>query len=203
MKVFDYDGGLMKYATLLSRITILNLLWLLCCIPLVTAGASTAAQFYSSSRLMQGDRHVFRNFRQGLKLYWRQGTVVWLFTALLSAAFAIACYILSISSIPSRNVLSVIAGIAFLTLMFITVWIYPVMVNFKGRILEILFNAFVFAFMYAPVTLIAVVFYGIGGFLFVRFLTTRMLVILFGPTFIAYCTLVLFEKVFQKYKLSK
>lgn len=42
MKVFEYDHGFMRYATLLSRLTLLNLLWLALCIPLVTAGVATA-----------------------------------------------------------------------------------------------------------------------------------------------------------------
>ena len=44
MKFFEYDGGFMRTATILSRLTLLNLLWLACCIPLVTIGAATAAQ---------------------------------------------------------------------------------------------------------------------------------------------------------------
>ena len=94
----------------------------------------------------------------------------------------------------------VISGMAFLTLLLVVIWIYPTMVNFSGKLQELFFNAFIFAFMYAPVTLIAVVFYGIAGFLFIRFLLTRMLVVLFGPALIVYSTLVLFEKVFKKYR---
>ena len=70
MKVFEYDHGFMRYATLLSRLTLLNLLWLALCIPLVTAGAATAALYHSAFCLMSGDVHIARNFKDGLKLYW-------------------------------------------------------------------------------------------------------------------------------------
>lgn len=200
MKVFEYDHGLMKYAALLSRLTILNLLWLALCIPVITAGASTAALYHSASRLMNGDIHTLQNFKEGLKLYWKKGTIVWIFTAILTAAFLFAYYLLRTAKIPDNLTLTVIAGIAFLTLLLIILWIFPVMINFSGKLSELIFNAFVFAFMYAPVTLIAAAFYGIGGFLFIRFLSARLLIILFGHALIVYCTLVLFEKVFQKYK---
>lgn len=200
MKFFDYDGGFMKTSTILSRLTILNLLWLVCCIPIITIGAATAAQHHSAACLMKGDRHTAKNFKNGLKLYWKKGTAVWLCSAVLAAAFGMACYMLDQGSMPYKNILMVIAGIAFLTMVLVLIWIFPVMVNFSGKLSEIVFNAFIFAFMYAPVTLIAVVFYGIAVFLFIRFLATRLLVILFGPTVVVYCTLVLFEKVFQKYK---
>lgn len=200
MKLFDYEGGFMNTALILSRLTLLNLLWLVCCIPLISIGAATAAQHHSAACLMNGDIHIGKNFMNGLKMYWKRGTVLWLFFALLGTAFGMACYILNTGNIPYKNVLMLISGIAFFTLLLMLIWVFPVMVNFTGKLTEIAFNAFVFAFMYAPVTLIAIVFYGIGGFLFIRFLATRLLFILFGPTVIVYCTLVLFEKVFQKYK---
>ena len=193
MKFFEYDGGFMRTATILSRLTLLNLLWLACCIPLVTIGAATAAQHHCAARLMRGDIHIGGNFKEGLRLYWKKGTVIWICSAVLGTAFGMACYMLNLGSM-------IMAGIAFLTMVLVLMWVYPVMVNFSGKLSDIVFNSFIFAFMYAPVTLIAAVFYGIAVFLFLRFLATRLLVILFGPTVVVYCTLVLFEKVFQKYK---
>lgn len=200
MKFFEYDGGFMRTATILSRLTLLNLLWLACCIPLVTIGAATAAQHHCAARLMRGDIHIGGNFKEGLRLYWKKGTVIWICSAVLGIAFGMACYMLNLGSMPYKNVLMIMAGIAFLTMVLVLMWVYPVMVNFSGKLSDIVFNSFIFAFMYAPVTLIAAVFYGIAVFLFLRFLATRLLVILFGPTVVVYCTLVLFEKVFQKYK---
>ena len=200
MKFFEYDSGFMKTATILSRLTLLNVLWLLCCVPLVTVGAATAAQHHSAACLMKGDRHIGQNFKKGLKLYWKKGSVIWLSSFVLAIAFGTACYILNLGTMPYKNMLMVIAGIAFLTMILVLMWVFPVMINFSGKLSEIVFNSFIFAFMYAPVTLIAAVFYGIAAFLFIRFLATRLLVILFGPTLVVYCTLVLFEKVFQKYK---
>lgn len=200
MKLFDYDGGFMRSAAILSRLTLLNLLWLVCCIPVFTAGAATAAQHHAAACLMRGDSHVSRNFKYGLRLYWKKATVLWLCTAVLGLAFGMACYLFFISAMPYKSVLTLISGIAFLTLVLVLLWAFPVMVSFKGNLQEILFNSFVFAFMYAPVTLIAASFYGIGAFLFIRWLSTRLLVALFGPTVIVYCTLILFDKVFQKYR---
>ena len=122
--------------------------------------------------------------------------MIWLITAVFSAIFGMASYLFQTARIPYHTVLMIISGMAFLTLLLVVIWIYPTMVNFSGKLQELFFNAF----MYAPVTLIAVVFYGIAGFLFIRFLLTRMLVVLFGPALIVYSTLVLFEKVFKKYR---
>lgn len=200
MSFFNYNSGFMRFSLLLSRLTILNLVWLICCIPLVTAGAATAAQYYSIRQLMKGDTAVFRNFCTGMKLYWKKATVIWLILAVLSAVFAVACYILTDIGTQGLTVPLSVAALAFLTLILTMLWVYPVMINFIGNLREIFFNAFIFTFMYAPLTLLAALFYGIAGFLFIRFLLTRGLVILFGQALVVYMNLNLFEKVFVKYR---
>ena len=200
MKFFDYNSGFMRSALLLSRLTILNLIWLICCIPLITAGVSTAAQYYCIRQLMDGDTAVFRNFRTGIKLYWKKASVIWLILSALTAAFCLAYYILTDAAVPGKSILVSVAALAFLTLVLTMLWVYPVMVSFKGNLREILFNAFVFTFMYAPITLIAAAFYAGAGFLLVRYLLARGLVILFGQSLVAYANMNLFGKVFLKYQ---
>ncbi len=200
MKLFNYEGPFMRFMLLLSRLTILNLLWLVCCIPVVTAGAATAAQYYAVSRLIDGDAAVFKNFRAGFRLHWKRATAVWIFLAALCAAFAMTSYTLSITEMPGRQALSVISALAFVSLFMVMLWFFPVMLNFRGTLREIIFNSFVFAFMYAPVTLIAVVLYGVLVFLFLRFYLVRGLIVLFGQALMAYAISVLFGRVFRKYK---
>ncbi|MDE7058705.1 MAG: DUF624 domain-containing protein [Lachnospiraceae bacterium] len=203
MKLFDYDSGFMQFITLLSRLTLLNILWTVCCIPVVTAGAATAAQYYSAQKLFEGDTHIFGNFRAGMRLYWRKSTIIWLFTALLSSAFLIGFYILTTAVVPGQTILTSISALAFVTMLMILLWVYPVMIHFTGNLREIFFNAFVFTFMYAPITLIAAAFYGLFAFLAFRYAIVLGLYLIFGQSLIVYAILVLFGKVFQKYKTNQ
>ena len=203
MKLFDYDSGFMQFITLLSRLTLLNILWTVCCIPVVTAGAATAAQYYSAQKLFEGDTHIFGNFRAGMRLYWRKSTIIWLFTALLSSAFLIGFYILTTAVVPGQTILTSISALAFVTMLMILLWVYPVMIHFTGNLREIFFNAFVFTFMYAPITLIVAALYGLFAFLAFRYAIVLGLYLIFGQSLIVYAILVLFGKVFQKYKTNQ
>ena len=203
MKLFDYDSGFMQFITLLSRLTLLNILWTVCCIPVVTAGAATAAQYYSAQKLFEGDTHIFGNFRAGMRLYWRKSTIIWLFTALLSSAFLIGFYILTTAVVPGQTILTSISALAFVTMLMILLWVYPVMIHFTGNLREIFFNAFVFTFMYAPITLIAAALYGLFAFLAFRYAIVLGLYLIFCQSLIVYAILVLFGKVFQKYKTNQ
>lgn len=203
MKLFDYDSGFMQFITLLSRLTLLNILWTVCCIPVVTVGAATAAQYYSAQKLFEGDTHIFGNFRAGMRLYWRKSTIIWLFTALLSSAFLIGFYILTTAVVPGQTILTSISALAFVTMLMILLWVYPVMIHFTGNLREIFFNAFVFTFMYAPITLIAAALYGLFAFLAFRYAIVLGLYLIFGQSLIVYAILILFGKVFQKYKTNQ
>lgn len=72
----------------------LNLLFLACCLPVFTIGASTTALFYTARKLLDGEcvglrKTFFHSFRQNLK----QATVV-LLILLIIGALAIADLIL-------------------------------------------------------------------------------------------------------------
>ena len=53
--LFDPDGAVMRGLTALSDIILLNLCFLLCCIPLVTAGAAWSALYGAYLRRREGD----------------------------------------------------------------------------------------------------------------------------------------------------
>ncbi len=65
----------------------LNLLWLLCCVPVVTAGASTVGLFTVTGKLAAGEEYQVKDdFFKAFKRDFRQSTAVWL--VVLAAGFA-------------------------------------------------------------------------------------------------------------------
>ena len=44
--IFRWDSPLMKFMMLITNLVCLNVLWLVCCLPVVTAGAATTAMHY-------------------------------------------------------------------------------------------------------------------------------------------------------------
>lgn len=79
MKFLSYDSPFSQLLLKLCYSCYLNLLWLICCIPIVTIGASTTALYYTSLKIVRGEDHAlghmfFRSFREN----FRQSTVLWL-----------------------------------------------------------------------------------------------------------------------------
>lgn len=200
MKAFEYNSQPMQFVNLLMNLTVLNLLWLVSCLPIITIGAATTAQYQVAGKCMDGDRNVFKNYISAFKKHFKQSTVIWFIFVLLTAAFYMAYHLLTTALVPGSQVLFIIAVLAFIALLFTVLWAFPVMVNFKGSISEILFNGFVFSFMYTPLTLIAIGIYAFAGYLMLSFMSARVLFLVFGHALIVYANLRLFRMAFRRHQ---
>ena len=63
----------------LGQLIALNLLWILCSLPIITAGASTTALFYCTLKLHKdGDIRVLHDFFKSFKQNFKQSTLIWI-----------------------------------------------------------------------------------------------------------------------------
>ena len=78
-RFFNIESPLMNFLNRVCDLLILNALFVLCCIPVVTIGASFTALHYVCYRMIRDEegyitRDFFRSFRQN----FRQSTLIWL-----------------------------------------------------------------------------------------------------------------------------
>ncbi len=79
MRFLSYDSKFGRFFLKLSYACCLNFLWFICCLPVITIGASTTALYYTSFKIAKDEGSFittmfFRSFRQNFK----QATVIWL-----------------------------------------------------------------------------------------------------------------------------
>ena len=79
MKFFSYDSKFSQLLLKLCYSSYLNLLWFLCSLPIFTIGASTAALYYVSLKIVRGEEaHIGAMFFRAFRENFRQATVLWL-----------------------------------------------------------------------------------------------------------------------------
>lgn len=82
--IFRLDGPVYKAMLFIYYIIILNFLWILFSIPLVTIGASTTASFYVAGKIIRNeDVHEFHDFFKSFKQNFKQATIAWLIIAII------------------------------------------------------------------------------------------------------------------------
>lgn len=78
MKFFRYDSGFWSAMERVFDWMLLNLLWLVTCLPVVTIGASTAALTDVSCRMAHGeDSAVFKSYFKAWAKHWKTATALW------------------------------------------------------------------------------------------------------------------------------
>lgn len=86
--LFDPDSGFGRAMDLILRLIILNVLWFVCSLPIVTLGASTAALCSVLMKFREGEEsHVVRRFFAAWRQNWKRATGTWLILLVLLALF--------------------------------------------------------------------------------------------------------------------
>ena len=132
----------------------LNILWLLCCIPIVTAGPSTVAFYYAMINLVRGEegyvhQDFFRSFRQNFK----QGMLAGLLLMAVGGFLAADVYIAYKSGKGIYTFLMVFFSILFVIWSFVALYTMPLLAKFENTLRNTLIWAFTLSIKNLPQTL--------------------------------------------------
>ena len=88
--LFRWDNPLIQLLTALADVILTNLLCLICCLPVVTAGASIAATYKVMLNLSQDTGGgIWNTFFTAFRENFKQATAVWLITLLVGASLSL------------------------------------------------------------------------------------------------------------------
>lgn len=80
--ILGFDGSLMRMGEKLFDLLALGFLWLLCSLPLITVGASTAALYYAVVKCVKKENgYPVKAFFHSFRLNLLPGTLLWLLVA--------------------------------------------------------------------------------------------------------------------------
>lgn len=196
--MFRYDSGIMTFLGKVTDIVILNLLTLLCCIPIVTIGASLTAAHYTALKMHRDtDNYVVKNFFKSFKANILQGTLIWILW-LVVVAVSVFAYMFY----PEGGISTVLKVVMCSMLIFIaltTMWIFPLQARFVNPIRMTMRNAFFFSCRYILRTLgmLAVTVAGLALWIFLS-PQWYWIPILFGFSLPIYLCAMMYSKVFEK-----
>ena len=201
-KLFAMDGKVVNILNRAADLVILNVLWLLCCIPIVTIGASnTALQYVALKMARNEESYVARTFFRVFRENFRQSTIVWGILLLVIAVIAGDLYVVTQMELPAGQIMAVpFVLLAFLTLI-TAQYLFPVMAFFENSTKKVIRNSFLMAVAHLPYTL-AVTAIGLIPVLILLFTNIIMAVFINIIIAVSLCTWLnafLFRKLFDRY----
>lgn len=153
--MFRYDGAFGRFMNLLFDILYVGILWVLFCIPVVTAGASSAAAYYAMAKCVRHKTgYVGREFLKAFRENFRQLLPLTIGFVCIAAVLALDLwYVWQNENTLNNSIFVVLVFIVFL-LTGLAVYVNPLMSRFYLKGIELLKKAGMLMFRFLPVTLL-------------------------------------------------
>lgn len=205
-RVFDFEGPFFQFFSRAADLMWLNLLFLVCSIPIVTIGASLTAMNYVALKMVKDeDSHITRSFFKSFKQNFLQATGIWLL--LLLVGFVVLsdyrivtnpAYSQIITSAAIKNVIMVASMVMGIIYAFILVYVFPILAKFDNSIKNTIKNAFIMSIRHLPQTVLLVIIPVIPMVL-MYFSAALIILVLFVFALVAYISAKIFDKIFVFY----
>ena len=195
------DNGVTRFLGKVADFMFLNLLWIVCSIPIITIGASTTAMYSVMLKLVKNEEgYIVKGFLKAFKENFRQSTLMWLLYLVFGIVIVVDFMLLRMMSPSIRTVMQVF--LIFMTILLISMGIYgfALQARYVNRIKNTLKNALILTVAKMPYTLLMLVITVVP--VVVTFLTVRTLMLgflvwlLLGVSLIVWLNSLLLRRVF-------
>lgn len=204
-RFFNMDNKFFTFMGRIADLCILNIICLVCCIPIVTAGASITAMYYVTLKMVRNEEaYIVRSFFKSFKDNFKQATIINLIMIAVGAVLYLDLNVAQNMPGSAGQIFHVIF-MAFVIIYYVLfLYVYPILARFYNTIRNTIKNALFMAIRHLPYTVVMVLIglcpllllfidsYQIQSTLFVLFLVM-------GFGVIAYCNSFFLVKIFDHY----
>lgn len=201
---FNYDNPVWRFIGKFGDLIILNILWVVCSIPIFTIGASTTAVYYVTLKLARNDDgYTIRSFFKSFKENFKQATIIWLI--MLAVGLILVFDLLFFTkggfnvSPQVRTVMVTIFLAMSIIYMAILTYIFPLQSRFYNTVRRTFFNAFFMSIrhLFQTIAIVAIDVAVVFGMLMIP--QIMMFGVLFGFPLLAFINSYILSPILQKY----
>ncbi|HJB24778.1 YesL family protein [Jeotgalibaca ciconiae] len=204
MKFFDINSPLNKLLTNIADLMLVNFLFILFSLPIVTFGASLTAMNHVTLQMSEGKQlSIFKSFFESFKENFKQATGLWAIVFGMNAVF-FAWYIV-IENMIDTNIASILRAFLYVFIVIfsmILIYLFYLQAKFENTIGETIKNAFLMSIRHLFTTLLSLVIIGgtvIAIMFYPRVTGYGLLLVLGGFSLVSYGISFLMKRVFRHY----
>lgn len=203
MGIFAPDGKLARFLNKIGDLILLNIMTLICCIPIVTIGAALTALHANTLKMARNEEgKVISGYFKAFRENFKQATVLWLISAAIMGFIAFDIYILRYATYTFVDEYKGILLVVLVLVAMVVMYLFPVLARFENTTKNTMKNAAMF-FVIHPIQSLFMLLANLLPFallfLSFRFLSVDFLIGLSGPAFI---TGIYYRSVFEKYEVQ-
>lgn len=185
----------------IKNIIWISILWLICSIPVITAGASCSAAYRTVHRVLyRKDQETWKVFKTSFKENFAKATKCWIVLLIVGAVFfGIGWYLFQMDVVSgSTSSLGMYAGMFFIMFIYVCLWAmytFAYNVRFDDPAGVILKNCLYLVLRHLPSTIIMGVIMGVMAVLIIYLIFP----VIFAPALGCFLIFRFMEKVFSHY----
>lgn len=149
-RFFNQDGWLYRFLNRLWDLIVLNILFIITSIPLITIGASVSALYTVTIKgVRKEDSYIVRSYFKAFKENFKKATIIWI--------ILLAFWIVLLADIliygKNNSVMVCVGGIFGVFWLLVTMYVLPLQARFENSVQNMLLNSFLIAVKYWNYTL--------------------------------------------------
>lgn len=153
-KLFSMDSKFMRVMGRIGDLILLNFLFIMTSLPVVTIGASSVALYTVCFRLgTDREEGTTKSYFKAFVQNFKQATILWLLLFFCLATALINTLFFLVMPNALRYV-SILFGILFLLALFILTYIFPLMSQFESKKKPLFLNSLIMSMGYLPRTVL-------------------------------------------------
>ncbi len=197
-EAFRPDGPFFTGFFKVVNVIFVDILWIIFCIPIFTAGCSTTAMYYTIQKCIKNNRDtVWRCFWSSFKSNFKQGSAMMLILLAIAAVFLLDIYVTNhLTGVGNGMVyLAMFFRILLIVLCVYGFWVFTYIARFEAPTRSVMLYSLVFAIRHLPSSLCI----GVIGFAAVVLIMTFRPLILAVPSLAVLLLSMMLERVFRRY----
>lgn len=151
--LFRSDSLFSRFMGMLCDILWVGILWILGCIPIITAGASTTAAYYAMAKSVRHKTgYIHKEFFHSWRANWKQATIMTLVFVIAALVIVFDIRYVWVNDSKLNSALFMVLLLVSFLISSVTVYFCPFLSRFEKKNLEMLKFAAFAAFKYLPLT---------------------------------------------------
>ena len=162
MKLFDFDNPVWSACSKVFDLILLNIIFILCCIPVITIGPAITALYYTTLRMTSGRlSYVAAEFWKSFKENLKQGMLTGIIVFDVGVMLAVGTYFSFWVNAYFGKVLFVVLDVMAVT---VALYTFPMLAKFQTTTAQLFRNSALMAVKYLPVTVLQTGIWFLAGY---------------------------------------
>ena len=153
--LFDMNNIVFRTLSRMGNLILLNLMFVLCCLPVVTIGAAWTAMYSVTLKMVKNEEgYLWKDYWKAFRSNFKQASVIWCILLMFGAALGIDLHILKGMEGTWAQVLQTALFMVLFLYLMVLAYVFPILAQFENRLPDTVRNALILSVAKLPFTLL-------------------------------------------------